>query len=155
LRLLNTFLHKYLISESDNLRNTLGIRIDVSDEAEVSPAAVADGGQSKEEHASEEQDGGADAISSFLEDTAPSLVQNILASIGIPIEEGRAPDPPVNSTTTDADGVLSGKKLEVSKHDFKDLEALVAESTSDYVRNTLNGLSRVSIQMNVPTPTGE
>lgn len=39
--------------------------------------------------------------------------------------------------------------------DYKELEALVAESTSNYVKTTLNGLSPVPYQPTVPTSTTE
>lgn len=39
--------------------------------------------------------------------------------------------------------------------DYKELEALVAESTSNYVKTTLNGLSPVPYQPTVPTSTGK
>ncbi|KAF7561579.1 hypothetical protein G7046_g2547 [Stylonectria norvegica] len=105
-------------------------------------------------------DGGLDLddLSSFFEKTTSGLVQNALAGltedeppppqvieeIEQPVEEPKSP-PKTDSAIPQTNG-----KVDLMT-DYKELEALVAESTSNYVKTTLHGLSPVPYQPTVPT----
>ncbi|KPM40368.1 hypothetical protein AK830_g6195 [Neonectria ditissima] len=115
-----------------------------------------------------------DDLSSFFEKTTSGLVQNALAGL---TEEDPAPEPepeptPLPTPTPVIEAVE--QPVEVPKSppkaepappqtngkvdlmtDYKELEALVAESTSNYVKTTLHGLSPVPYQPTVPTSTTE
>ncbi|KAM5342970.1 hypothetical protein ACJ41O_013936 [Fusarium nematophilum] len=120
-----------------------------------------------------------DDLSSFFEKTTSGLVQDALAGL---TEDNPAPAPapapatatetveqPIVATaiatapTTTAEPTKSPEKAEASTPqtngkadiitDYKELEALVAESTSNYVKTTLHGLSPVPYQPTVPTST--
>ncbi|KAF4585684.1 Telomere repeat-binding factor, dimerization domain protein [Ophiocordyceps camponoti-floridani] len=86
-----------------------------------------------------------DEISSFLEKETNSLVQNALAGLA---EGGGA------AVKTDGETTRTNGKADLMT-DYKELEALVAESTSHYVKTTLNGLSPVPYQPTVPQSTAE
>ncbi|KAL7950954.1 telomere repeat binding factor domain-containing protein [Trichoderma barbatum] len=108
-----------------------------------------------------------DDLSSFFEKTTSGLVQNALAGL---TEEIPAEEPPVvEITETPAETVngepkpetaasvaaqTNGTKMDLIS-DYKELEALVAESTSNYVKTTLHGLSAVPYQPTVPQSTAE
>ncbi|KAK7419152.1 TTAGGG repeat binding factor [Neonectria punicea] len=116
-----------------------------------------------------------DDLSSFFEKTTSGLVQNALAGL---TEEDAAPEPePESESTPLPTSVIEAaaeQPVEVVKSplkaepappqpngkvdlmtDYKELEALVAESTSNYVKTTLHGLSPVPYQPTVPTSTTE
>ncbi|QPH11202.1 hypothetical protein C2857_002864 [Epichloe festucae Fl1] len=108
-----------------------------------------------------------DDLSSFFEKTASGLVQNALA--------GFTDEPAVEEASTAAAAALAGEETstqaadteskpegttvqtngKIDMTDYKELEALVAESTSNYVKTTLHGLSPVPFQPTVPTSTTE
>lgn len=117
-------------------------------------------------------------LSSFFEKTTSGLVQDALAGLTddtttttnpnpdpVPVP---APTPAVTETiepTPTAEPTKSPEKEPSSTPqtngkpdmitDYKELEALVAESTSNYVKTTLHGLSPVPYQPTVPTSTSE
>ncbi|KAH7153221.1 telomere repeat binding factor-domain-containing protein [Dactylonectria macrodidyma] len=104
-----------------------------------------------------------DDLSSFFEKTTSGLVQNALAGL---TEEEPAPTPVIkNVEPTPPEVPKSPPKVEVAAPqtngkvdlmtDYKELEALVAESTSNYVKTTLHGLSPVPYQPTVPSSTTE
>lgn len=110
-----------------------------------------------------------DDLSSFFEKTTSGLVQNALA--GLTEETPAEETPVVEITETPAETAngepkadttaaaapapqTNGAKLDLIS-DYKELEALVAESTSNYVKTTLNGLSAVAYQPTVPQSTGK
>lgn len=97
-----------------------------------------------------------DDLSSFFERTASGLVQDALAGLGdgdgVPTINIDGPD---NEGTNGTNGTEKpAGKIDLMT-DYKELEALVAESTSNYVKTTLNGLSPVPYQPTVPTSTTE
>ena len=96
-----------------------------------------------------------DDLSSFFEKTASGLVQNALA--GLTEEENVQAENGEESGDKSTNG--TGENKPAGKVDFmtdyKELEALVAESTSNYVKTTLHGLSPVPYQPTVPTSTAE
>uniref|UniRef100_A0A0B7JTR2 HTH myb-type domain-containing protein n=1 Tax=Bionectria ochroleuca TaxID=29856 RepID=A0A0B7JTR2_BIOOC len=121
-----------------------------------------------------------DDLDSFFEKTTSGLVQSALA--GFTDEEPQpapasvptptpAPAPvsepaPVTTTavaaSTPATPTITTTKPEAPTPtpgnyitDYKELEALVAESTSNYVKTTLQGLSPAPYQPTVPTSTAE
>ncbi|KAK5997885.1 Telomeric DNA-binding factor trf1 [Cladobotryum mycophilum] len=108
-----------------------------------------------------------DDLSSFFEKTASGLVQNALAGLteedqaqsqaetpaAVEATETPAPEATANGTT-EAKPVQANGKIDLMT-DYKELEALVAESTSNYVKTTLHGLSAVPYQPTVPTSTTE
>ncbi|KAM0224651.1 hypothetical protein ACHAPA_004296 [Fusarium lateritium] len=122
-----------------------------------------------------------DDLSSFFEKTASTLVQDTLAGFTNddttventnPIIEEPNPNPnpnpeptPAVSETIEPTPVAEPTKSpeketsstpQTNGHtitDYKELEALVAESTSNYVKTTLHGLSPVPYQPTVPTST--
>ncbi len=97
-----------------------------------------------------------DDLSSFFERTASGLVQDALAGLG----DGEGV-PTINIDGPEGEGAngTNGTEKPAGKidlmTDYKELEALVAESTSNYVKTTLNGLSPVPYQPTVPTSTTE
>jgi hypothetical protein len=118
-----------------------------------------------------------DDLSSFFEKTTSGLVQNALAGLTeetptqepltttenteTPVEvtngEPASEAPPAATATTPALPAAAQPgvpKLDLIS-DYKELEALVAESTSNYVKTTLNGLSAVPYQPTVPQSTGK
>ncbi|KAL9480771.1 hypothetical protein ACSS6W_005557 [Trichoderma asperelloides] len=116
-----------------------------------------------------------DDLSSFFEKTTSGLVQNALAGL---TEETPTQEPLTTENTETPVEVTNGEpapeappaatavvpattaaqpsvpKLDLIS-DYKELEALVAESTSNYVKTTLNGLSAVPYQPTVPQSTGK
>ncbi|KAH8122717.1 hypothetical protein FP744_10003985 [Trichoderma asperellum] len=116
-----------------------------------------------------------DDLSSFFEKTTSGLVQNALAGL---TEETPTQEPLTTENTETPVEVTNGEpapeappaatavvpattaaqpsvpKLDLIS-DYKELEALVAESTSNYVKTTLNGLSAVPYQPTVPQSTAE
>ncbi|POR30941.1 Telomeric DNA-binding factor trf1 [Tolypocladium paradoxum] len=102
-----------------------------------------------------------DDLSSFFEKTASGLVQNALAgltqeSAAAPAMEGGEPSTEHTNgeTKTDDAPAQTNGKVDLMT-DYKELEALVAESTSNYVKTTLHGLSPVPYQPTVPQSTIE
>ncbi|KAG5933078.1 hypothetical protein E4U53_001105 [Claviceps sorghi] len=110
-----------------------------------------------------------DILSSFFEKTACGLVQDALAGLTDEAVVGEAstaaPAAPAGEETS-AEATNTGSKSEGAATntqtnggkidlltDYKELEALVAESTSNYVKTTLHGLSPVPYQPTVPTST--
>lgn len=106
-----------------------------------------------------------DDLSSFFEKTASGLVQDALAGLGeVEATPSIVIDAPENNTTNGTNGMEkpaattatsaapAAPKIDLMT-DYKELEALVAESTSNYVKTTLNGLSPVPYQPTVPTST--
>ncbi|RSM02130.1 hypothetical protein CEP52_008157 [Fusarium oligoseptatum] len=106
-----------------------------------------------------------DDLSSFFEKTTSGLVQDALAGL---TETNPEPTPTPATETVEppapAEPTKSPEKAEPSSTpqtngkvdfmtDYKELEALVAESTSNYVKTTLHGLSPVPYQPTVPTST--
>ncbi|KAF4994891.1 hypothetical protein FGRMN_5488 [Fusarium graminum] len=119
-----------------------------------------------------------DDLSSFFEKTASTLVQDTIAGFSNdtattttnPILEDPNPNPNPEATPVVAETVEPTPVAEPTKTpekeasatpqtngnqitDYKELEALVAESTSNYVKTTLHGLSPVPYQPTVPTST--
>lgn len=102
-----------------------------------------------------------DDLSSFFEKTTSGLVQNALAGL----EEEPATTPAIEVVDHSTEASKTPAKSEATPTqttakvdlmtDYKELEALVAESTSNYVKTTLHGLSPVPYQPTVPTSTGE
>jgi hypothetical protein len=102
-------------------------------------------------------------LSSFFEKTTSGLVQSALAEFGeetaeaetVAQDDGEAP---VVTSESAADGAMKPAAAPAPPTnfitDYKELEALVAESTSNYVKTTLNGLSPTPYQPTVPTSTG-
>ena len=99
-----------------------------------------------------------DDLSSFFEKTASGLVESALAGL----DADQLQPPPVQNgehTTTETVNGTSAPE-EVTKTngfitDYKELEALVAESTNNYVKTTLQGLSPTPYQPTVPTSTSK
>ena len=91
-------------------------------------------------------------LSSFFEKTASGLVQNALA--GLTEEEAAESIEGADGAAQAGHSKPDGSKIDLST-DYKELEALVAESTQRYVKTTLNGLSPMPYQPTVPTSTGE
>jgi protein TBF1 len=102
-------------------------------------------------------------LSSFFEKTTSGLVQSALAEFGEetaeaePVAQGGS-EAPVVTTESVAEGAMKPAVAPAPSTnfitDYKELEALVAESTSNYVKTTLNGLSPTPYQPTVPTSTG-
>ncbi|KFA50345.1 hypothetical protein S40293_07550, partial [Stachybotrys chartarum IBT 40293] len=100
-----------------------------------------------------------DDLSSFFERTTSGLVQDALAGLTGEEEVSVTPTVQVDEVTPSAENGEE-KKAEPAQHtntitDYKELEALVAESTSNYVKTTLHGLSPVPYQPTVPLSTAE
>lgn len=105
-----------------------------------------------------------DDLSSFFEKTTSGLVQNALAGLtdedpapAVTIEGEEAAAEASNATPNPDEAAPQPQpngKIDFMT-DYKELEALVAESTADYVKTTLNGLSPVPYQPTVPASTGK
>ncbi|KAF4979413.1 hypothetical protein FZEAL_4390 [Fusarium zealandicum] len=103
-----------------------------------------------------------DDLSSFFEKTTSGLVQNALAGLTdenpppTPVEEiiEQPSEPAKSPEKADSSTPQTNGKVDLMT-DYKELEALVAESTSNYVKTTLHGLSPVPYQPTVPTSTSE
>jgi hypothetical protein len=117
-----------------------------------------------------------DELSSFFEKTASGLVQDALAGLtedttATPAEANPQPEQtPTVTETIEPPAVVeptkspekepastpqANGKVECTQQDYKELEALVAQSTDHYVKTTLHGLSPVPYQPTVPTSTSE
>ncbi|OAQ79898.1 MYB DNA binding protein (Tbf1) [Purpureocillium lilacinum] len=99
-----------------------------------------------------------DDLSSFFEKTASGLVQDALAGLTEETNEESTAEGGEHGAHTNGEakattGQTNGK-IDLAT-DYKELEALVAESTSNYVRTTLHGLSPVPYQPTVPQSTTE
>ncbi|KAF5004482.1 hypothetical protein FDECE_9025 [Fusarium decemcellulare] len=107
-----------------------------------------------------------DDLSSFFEKTTSGLVQDALAGLtddNPAPAPASAPTPAPETVEQPAEPAKSSDKADSSTPqtngkvdlmtDYKELEALVAESTSNYVKTTLHGLSPVPYQPTVPTST--
>ena len=140
-----------LISVSD-LGAKLGLSMPSStdNEIDILSGAPVDGG-----------DLDLDDLSSFFEKTTSGLVQNALAGL---TEEDHVPPPVIEEAEPSVEDPQMPPKAEASAPhtngkvditDYKELEALVAESTSNYVKTTLHGLSPVPYQPTVPTSTSK
>lgn len=152
--LLRSYLH-YATSRLQSLSelaNRLGVTIELSDcEPQPEPILEATG----------DVDLDLDDLSSFFEKTASGLVQNALAGLtddpaaAIAADGGDAEmqDAGAENKTETAPAQTNGK-IDLMT-DYKELEALVAESTSHYVKTTLHGLSPVPYQPTVPTSTSK
>lgn len=135
-----------------DLGSRLGVTIELSS-SEPQPEVIED--------ASGDADLDLDDLSSFFEKTASGLVQNALAGLSeeppeaIPAAggEGAAQASNTENKTETAPAHTNGK-IDLMT-DYKELEALVAESTSNYVKTTLHGLSPVPYQPTVPTSTSK
>lgn len=102
-----------------------------------------------------------DDLSSFFERTASGLVQNALAGLtddpaaAVSAEGGDAEMQAAGTENkTETAPAQTNGKIDLMT-DYKELEALVAESTSNYVKTTLHGLSPVPYQPTVPTSTSK
>ncbi|PHH85367.1 hypothetical protein CDD83_533 [Cordyceps sp. RAO-2017] len=106
-----------------------------------------------------------DELTSFFEKTTSGLVQSALAGLSEEdsaaaaapqVDGGEASAETANgeAKTTDCAPALTNGKIDLLT-DYKELEALVAESTSNYVKTTLHGLSPVPYQPTVPQSTTE
>ncbi|RCI11353.1 hypothetical protein L249_7132 [Ophiocordyceps polyrhachis-furcata BCC 54312] len=128
---------------------------DEDDEAEADAIAVEDGDNVPRKTTDQglEMELDLDEISSFLEKETSGLVQDALT--GLP-EDGGSAGAATASDTAKADSgpTRTNGKADLMT-DYKELEALVAESTSHYVKTTLNGLSPVPYQPTVPQSTAE
>ncbi|KHN98268.1 Telomere repeat-binding factor, dimerization domain protein [Metarhizium album ARSEF 1941] len=143
-------LRSFLEHATDRLRSLteigdkLGIAVEIGD-SESRSEQIAE--------AARDADLDLDELSSFFEKTASGLVQNALAGLtDEPAttastegeEEGEAAP---SRTENKADAALSRTNGKVDlMTDYKELEALVAESTSNYVKTTLHGLSPACFQ---------
>ena len=104
-----------------------------------------------------------DDLSSFFEKTASGLVQNALA--GLTEDDQLVMDSSEAGNDIGGDDFsnhMNGESMDsqvggksVSLTDYKELEALVAESTSNYVKTTLHGMSPIPYQPTVPGSTGK
>lgn len=97
-------------------------------------------------------------FASFFEKNTEEMIQNTLAGLedlpppGSAETNGEVPNPPVENGTTQQ---TEGPKTNGNITDYKDFAALIAESTSNYVKNTLNELSPTPYQPTVPTSTSK
>lgn len=136
-----------------DIGNKLGITIEISD-SEPPPEPIPD--------ATGDADMDLDDLSSFFEKTASGLVQNALAGLKDeptttdPTEGGEEAAVQTASTEnkSEAASAQTNGKIDLMT-DYKELEALVAESTSNYVKTTLHGLSPIPYQPTVPTSTSQ
>lgn len=140
------------LKSASELGNKFGVPIHLGDELSAAEPEVDDAGDG---------DIDLDDLSSFFEKTASGLVQNALAglteeSAGGPTMEGGEPSTEHTNgeTKTDDAPAQTNGKVDLMT-DYKELEALVAESTSNYVKTTLHGLSPVPYQPTVPQSTSE
>lgn len=95
-----------------------------------------------------------DDMQSFFEKTAAGLVQNALA--GVSGEEDGTNANGVASATADATGTAESEaapRTNSGRGEYEELQALVAQSTSDYVKNTLNSLSPATYQLHQSSGT--
>lgn len=154
---------KKQLALATNLGDKLGVAIPIADEtteSEVEAEAEAEVHTDPTEMDTDMID--LDDLSSFFEKTTSGLVQNALAGL---TEDEPAPAPTIEGEEAQAGADNATPKLDDSTPqtngkvdfmtDYKELEALVAESTADYVKTTLNGLSPVPYQPTVPASTGE
>lgn len=108
-----------------------------------------------------------DELTAFFQQTASGLATTSFAELtaafnaeslpSAPVEEGHPSDPPAGEAAA-ADGVPGPSEADKTNGqitDYKELEALVAASTSRYVQTTLQGLSPTPYQPTVPASTGE
>ena len=91
----------------------------------------------------------------FGESDLDSLVNNVLANVGdresttdVKVESVEAPG---TTTTTNPPAPVNG----FAANDYESLSALVAESTDNYVRTTLNSLTPTPYQPTVPPSTSK
>jgi hypothetical protein len=94
-------------------------------------------------------------LSSFFEKTTSGLVQDALAAFkGEITNEAATEAPSTNGAngTGEAPPDAEAPARQAPRSDYEELEALVAQSTSDYVKNTLNSMSPMSY---VPQSTGK
>lgn len=95
-------------------------------------------------------------FASFFEKNTEEMIQNTLAGLeDLPSDvptttNGDMPNPPAVDGPNQQ---TEAPQANGSFTDYKDFEALVAESTSNYVRTTLQGLSPTPYQPKVPTST--
>ncbi|KAL7933435.1 telomere repeat binding factor domain-containing protein [Trichoderma chlorosporum] len=156
-----------LKSFSAHVRTTLASMTEIGEKLGVSALLSDVANQESIPSSSADGELDLDDLSSFFEKTTSGLVQNALAGLTeeTPVEEPavveitETPAEPVNGepkaeTTAPAVAQTNGAKLDLIS-DYKELEALVAESTSNYVKTTLHGLSAVPYQPTVPQSTAE
>lgn len=94
-------------------------------------------------------------LSSFFEKTTSGLVQDALAAFkGETAHETTTEGAPTNGVngTSETSANTEAQARPTARSDYEELEALVAQSTSDYVKNTLNSMSPMSY---VPQSTGK
>jgi hypothetical protein len=151
-------LRSYLEYATDRLKSLtdvadkLGVSIELSDSEPHAESVLDTNGDA---------DLDLDDLSSFFEKTASGLVQNALA--GLTDDAGTATPTEAEEVAEQPAGAESKTEIALAQTngkvdlmtDYKELEALVAESTSNYVKTTLNGLSPVPYQATVPTSTGK
>jgi protein TBF1 len=153
LQSLNTYLQSHLASQSHHAAR-FGIQIPKCEMLEAEPEVL-------------EPEMDLDELSSFFEKTTSGLVQNVLAGLTAGIGSSTEDSPAVPDTSAaatndnaqvanDPDTIATetNGKFDIAT-DYKELEALVAQSTDHYVRTTLNGLSPMPYQPTVPTSTGK
>ena len=137
------------LSAATDLGKKLGIALPTSDSPMVeAPVEV---------EASDDME--LDELSQFFEKSTSDLVQSALAGFvttgdsGVGAGDGAAAGTN-GQTETDADAQNNAANNYLT--DYKSLEALVAQSTSDYVKNTLDGLTPARYQpTTVPQSTAE
>lgn len=85
-------------------------------------------------------------LSSFFEKTTSGLVEDVLATFKGQNTTETAPDGAATNGTNGADEAQPNAEAArpVPRNEYEELEALVAQSTSDYVKNTLNSMSPMS-----------
>ncbi|PNY29923.1 Telomeric DNA-binding factor trf1 [Tolypocladium capitatum] len=140
------------LESASELGKKFGVPIQLGDEPTAVEAEVDDAGDG---------DLDLDDLSSFFEKTASGLVQDALAGLteepaaAPTLEGGESSAERTNGETkTDDAPAQANGKIDLMT-DYKELEALVAESTSNYVKTTLHGLSPVPYQPTVPQSTTE
>lgn len=156
-----------LKSFSAHVRTTLASMTEIGEKLGVSALLSDVANQESIPSGSHDGELDLDDLSSFFEKTTSGLVQNALAGLTeeTPVEEPavvevtETPTETVNGeskteTAAPVAAQTNGAKLDLIS-DYKELEALVAESTSNYVKTTLHGLSAVPYQPTVPQSTGK
>jgi hypothetical protein len=149
LRAFSTCIKGRLTSISD-LGTKLGITIPVLHEVEEAMPNFEDGGE-------EELD--LDDLSSFFEKTTTGLVQNALAELteetptSTPVGEVSVEPVDEQAKKDNAAPLTNGKSANMN--DYDELAALVAESTNNYVKTTLNGMSPATYTHTMSTNPGE
>ncbi|KAM6477140.1 telomere repeat binding factor-domain-containing protein [Trichoderma sp. SZMC 28011] len=156
-----------LKSFSAHVRTTLASMTEIGEKLGVSALLSDVANQESIPSGSHDGELDLDDLSSFFEKTTSGLVQNALAGLTeeTPVEEPavvevtETPTETVNGeskteTAAPVAAQTNGAKLDLIS-DYKELEALVAESTSNYVKTTLHGLSAVPYQPTVPQSTAE